>query len=165
VPARRRGSRSHARALRPAADSFDEFLDLWSRLRADSAASGAVVVVEGERDARALRRLDLAGRIALVHRGRSLSATAHDLAAARRVIVLTDWDTEGGHLARRLKEFLESEPLDLDLEYRRRLARILRGELVHVEGLHGWARRQAEKRGDLLDQLLDGGRDADPVRE
>ncbi len=165
MPARRRGSRSHARVLRPAADSFDEFLDLWSRLRADSVLSGAVVVVEGERDARSLRRLDLRGPIVHVHRGHSLSATAQALASARRVIVLTDWDAEGGHLARRLREFLEAETLELDLDYRRRLARILRGELVHVEGLHGWARRQAEKRGDQLEMLLDGGSDAPTVRE
>jgi len=166
VPGRRRSSRSHARVLRPATDAFDGFLDLWSRLRADSAEPGTVVVVEGERDARSLRRLELTGPIVLVHAGRTLSETAHALAArARRVIVLTDWDTEGGHLAQRLREFLEAEGPVLDLDSRRRLARILRGELVHVEGLYGWARRQAEKRGDPLDLVLARDAAVAPVRE
>lgn len=140
------------------ADPLDEFVRLWRDLRAESEVSGTVIVVEGERDLRSLRRLGVPGRIVTVHRGRSLSGTAHDLVgSARRVIVLTDWDSEGGHLARRLKEFLESDRPSLDLEYRRRLARILRGEVVHVEGLHGWARRLAERHGDTLDDRLARG--------
>lgn len=142
---------------RDPSDPLAEFLDVWQRLRAESAERGTVVVVEGPRDRASLRRLRLPGAIVTVHRGRALAATAHDLVGAgRRVIVMTDWDTEGGHLAQRLREFLESEPLHLDLEYRRRIARALRGELVHVEGLHGWARRLAERRGESLDDLLDG---------
>jgi 5S rRNA maturation endonuclease (ribonuclease M5) len=141
-----------------AAVALDEFLELWNRLRHDSLEAGTVVVVEGERDRRALRRLGLTGPVVLIHRGDSLSTTAHRLARRfRRVIVLTDWDNEGGQLARRLKEFLGPEPLDFDLEYRRRLARVLRGELVHVEGLHGWARRLAERQGGALDQFLADG--------
>lgn len=115
------------------------------------------MVVEGARDRRAVRRLGWSGPVVMVHRGRPISATASGLAAARgKVIVLTDWDTEGGHLARRLRDFLDAEAIRLDLDYRRRLARILRGELTHVEGLFGWARRQAERRGEPLDRLLEG---------
>ena len=113
-------------------------------------------MVEGERDRRSLRRLGLKGTILLVHRGRTLSETAHHLAeTARHVIILTDWDTEGGHLAQRLKEFLGSGRHGPDLDHRRRLAHVLRGELVHVEGLYGWAARTAEKGNRSLVQLLD----------
>jgi 5S rRNA maturation endonuclease (ribonuclease M5) len=140
---------------RETADPLDDFLRLWQRLRTESTEPGTVVVVEGERDRRSLRRLGLPGTIVKVHRGRALAGTAHDLVGgSRRVIVMTDWDTEGGHLARRLREFLEAERLDLDLDYRRRFARIVRGELVHVEGLYGWARRLAERNGDSLDDRL-----------
>lgn len=135
---------------------FDEFWDLWSRLRGEAHASDSVVVVEGERDRRSLRRLGLKGAIVLVHRGRTIAETAQDLAgSARRVIILTDWDTEGGHLAQRLKEFLGTGRSGPDLEYRRRLARILRGELVHVEGLYGWALRTAEKGNRSLVTMLE----------
>jgi 5S rRNA maturation endonuclease (ribonuclease M5) len=136
-------------------DALEDFLRLWERLRSESARPGTVVVVEGERDRRSLRRLGLPGPIVTVHRGRALAGTAHDLVGrSRRVIVLTDWDGEGGTLARRLREFLEAERLILDLEYRRRLARIVRGELVHVEGLYGWARRIAERTGHTLEDRL-----------
>lgn len=142
---------------REALAALEEFRELWGKLLGESAEAGTVVVVEGERDRRSLRRLGLEGPIVLVHRGETLALTAHRLLRnSHRVIVLTDWDSEGGQLARRLKEFLEAERLTLDLDYRRRLARILRGELAHVEGLHGWARRLAERQGDSLEQFLGG---------
>jgi 5S rRNA maturation endonuclease (ribonuclease M5) len=143
------------RTGRSPVDTLDEFLRLWERIRLESAEEGTVVVVEGDRDRTSLRRLGLPGPIVKVHRGRPLAGTAHDLVSgSRRVIVLTDWDVEGGHLARRLREFLEPERLEFDLEYRRRLARVLRGELVHVEGLYRWARRLAQRNGHSLDELL-----------
>jgi 5S rRNA maturation endonuclease (ribonuclease M5) len=138
-------------------EAFEAFVELWGRLLDESDDDRTVVVVEGERDRAAVRRLGWAGPVAVVHRGRPISATANGLAAgAGKVIVLTDWDTEGGHLARRLRDFLGPEHVRLDLDYRRRLARILRGELTHVEGLFGWARRNAERRGEPLERILDG---------
>ncbi|MGP8072897.1 MAG: toprim domain-containing protein [Thermoplasmata archaeon] len=138
--------------------TLDEFVELWQRLRIASAEPGTVVLVEGERDRRSVQRLGLTGPVLTVHRGRTLSETAQNLLhKASRVVILTDWDTEGGHLAHRLTEFLQPERLHLDLETRRRLARVLRGELVHVEGLYGWARRLAESEGDTIEQRLDAG--------
>jgi 5S rRNA maturation endonuclease (ribonuclease M5) len=138
-----------------ASDALDEFVELWQKLRTECAAPGTVVVVEGERDRRSVARLGLPATILLLHGGRTLSSTAERLVrTGRRVVVLTDWDTEGGHLAHRLAEFLTPEPLELDLDTRRRLARVLRGELAHVEGLYGWARRLAEKQGDAIETLL-----------
>jgi len=137
-------------------DPFEEFVELWGKLLGEAEGSRTTLVVEGERDRQAIRRLGWGGPIVVVHRGRPISATASGLVASRgKVIVLTDWDTEGGRLARRLRDFLEAEDVRLDLDFRRRLARILRGELTHVEGLFGWARRQAERRGETLDRLLD----------
>ena len=134
---------------------LDEFVELWQRLQTASAEPGTVVLVEGERDRRSVQRLGLAGPVVTVHRGRTLSETAQSLLRkARRVVILTDWDTEGGHLAHRLTGFLQAERLELDLETRRRLARVLRGELVHVEGLYGWARRLAESEGDTIEERL-----------
>lgn len=137
--------------------AFGTFVVLWQRFLGERHRPGTVVVVEGERDRRALRRLGWDGRIAIVHRGRSLSATAQGLVEeSRRAIVLTDWDSAGGTLARRLREFLEAERIDLDLDFRRELAVLLRGELVHVEGLFGWVRRNAERFGVPLETVIDG---------
>jgi len=137
-------------------EPFEGFVRLWGKLLEEADGARAVIVVEGERDRTAVRRLGWTGPVVVVHRGRPISATASGLVAARgKVIVLTDWDTEGGHLARRLRDFLEPEDVRLDLDYRRRFARLLRGELTHVEGLFGWARRQADRRGESLERLVD----------
>ncbi|MGP8077771.1 MAG: toprim domain-containing protein [Thermoplasmata archaeon] len=136
--------------------AFEEFVDLWQKLLAEGRVPGTTVLVEGERDRRSVRRLGWPGTVAIVHRGRTLSGTAQSLVdGSRRVIVLTDWDTEGGTLARRLREFLGPDRVELDLEYRRRFAHLLRGELVHVEGLFGWARRNAERFGVPLETVVD----------
>jgi 5S rRNA maturation endonuclease (ribonuclease M5) len=143
---------------RDPAAAFEEFVDLWQKLLAEGRVPGTTVVVEGERDRRSVRRLGWSGAIAMVHRGRTISATAQALVdGSRRVIVLTDWDSEGGTFARRFREFLTADRAELDLEYRRRFARLLRGELVHVEGLFGWARRNAERFGIPFDAIAGGG--------
>ena len=140
--------------LEPSA-AWPEFLDVWEALCIDSARPGTSILVEGERDRVSLRKLGVPGPIHLVHHGRSLSQRAHELAEpGQTLIVLTDWDVEGGHLAHRLRELLAPGPAKVDLEYRRRLSRILRGELAHVEGLAGWARRMAERAGAPLDHFL-----------
>ncbi len=134
--------------------AFAAFLGVWQQLLGEADEDQAVVVVEGERDVRSIRRLGWKGEVTVVHRGHTLAETAHALEGrARRVIVLTDWDSEGGELARRFRGFLG--PKTLDLDYRRKLARVLRGELVHVEGLYGWARRNAERLGASLEELLE----------
>ncbi|MFZ1022871.1 MAG: toprim domain-containing protein [Thermoplasmata archaeon] len=149
-------ARSHLPTL--SLDPFEEFAELWRALQIESRAPGTLILVEGERDRRSLRRLGILGPIALVHQGRSLARTAQELGrGSNHIILLTDWDVEGGHLAQRLRPLLEAGSLAVDLETRRRLARVLRGEVVHVEGLAGWARRNAERRGASIDHFLPSG--------
>jgi 5S rRNA maturation endonuclease (ribonuclease M5) len=150
--------RLRPRAAALSIDPFEEFLDLWRTLQTESRVKGTAILVEGERDRQSLRRLGILGPIVLVHQGRSLARTAHELATSgKRVIILTDWDVEGGHLAQRLRLLLEAGSLSVDLEQRRRMARALRGEVVHVEGLARWARRNAERLGASLDHFLTPG--------
>jgi 5S rRNA maturation endonuclease (ribonuclease M5) len=133
-------------------EAWSAFRELWELLLTESATPGTTIVVEGDRDRRALLRLGVTGRIVPLHSGQRLGRVAKELAeTADRVILLTDWDTEGGHLAQKLREFLEAGPTEVDSDFRRRLARALHGELVHVEGLHGWARRMAERQGAPLE--------------
>jgi 5S rRNA maturation endonuclease (ribonuclease M5) len=136
-------------------ENWPEFLRLWENLRYESEQPRTVVLVEGERDRAALRNLGVRGPILLVHNGKPLSVLADHLSRdGRRVIILTDWDREGGHLAHRLADLFSGAQIHLDLEFRRRLARILQGEVVHVEGLGRWARRVAEEQGAPLDHWL-----------
>ena len=80
------------------------------------------VLVEGQRDEKALRELGLEGEIIIYNAGRTLGATADELARRhKRIIVLLDWDRTGGHLVKRFLEHVHAQ-LELDLTYRREFA-------------------------------------------
>ncbi|MEW6108089.1 MAG: toprim domain-containing protein [Nitrospirota bacterium] len=57
------------------------------------------VIVEGKKDAIALRRLGLSGDIIILHSGKSLYEFCEDIAEKfSKVIILMDWDTKGESL-------------------------------------------------------------------
>ena len=137
-------------------ERFEEFVEVWSELKHGTARPGAVVLVEGEKDRRALLRLGLTTPIMLVHQGQRLPAIAQSVAKVHeRAVVLTDWDRKGGQLAERLSTLLSGVDIEVDREIRQRLARVLRGELVHVEGLYRWASHLAETVGIALAPALE----------
>jgi 5S rRNA maturation endonuclease (ribonuclease M5) len=132
--------------------TWEAFVKLWDEFLLAAHDDSTIIVVEGERDRRALKVLGVSSGVVLYHSGRGLSQLTRALTRpGQRIVVLTDWDREGGHLAHRLTEVLVAEGMRVDLEFRRRLARVLRGEVAHVEGLAGWARRAAEHAGAPLD--------------
>lgn len=61
------------------------------------------VIVEGKKDAIALKRIGLIGEIITLHRGKSLYEFCEDIANKfTKVIILIDWDTKGENLYRSL---------------------------------------------------------------
>lgn len=141
--------------------TFPQFWRVWRDVLAAMRRPGTVLLVEGERDKRSVQELGVGDAIQLVHRGERLAELAHHLSTSTRaVIVLTDWDTAGGHLAHRLEQLLDDGRLSVDLDLRRRLGIALRGEIVHLEGLGGWAQRRADENGTPLEEWL-----ADPDRD
>lgn len=92
------------------------------RLREE--AEYGTVVVEGSRDLSALEWLGIGGHHVPLHQGRTLHAVMEDLATAPPpVILLVDWDRTGGRLVTMLEENLRAR-VRVDLECRRRLARV-----------------------------------------
>lgn len=66
------------------------------------------VIVEGRRDALALRRIGLVGEIITLHAGKGLYEFCEDIAEKfHRVILLMDWDEKGESLYRALSENLK----------------------------------------------------------
>lgn len=65
------------------------------------------IIVEGKKDALALRRMGLVGDIITLHRGKGLYDFCEDIVEQfAKVIVLTDWDGKGEILNRSLSQHL-----------------------------------------------------------
>ncbi|WP_456368880.1 toprim domain-containing protein [Geoglobus sp.] len=84
---------------------FEKLLKLLEELRIES-ERGAVIVVEGRRDALALRKLGIEGDVL-----EASAASNHSIADAvgnRKVVIFTDWDGRGRKLKARLSELFKN---------------------------------------------------------
>lgn len=94
------------------------------------------IVVEGEKDEEALRRLHVTGEIIRYNQGLSIPDFCGKLMGRyKKVILLTDWDRRGGRLCFLLKKNLECS-VECDLRYRKVFAE--HSMTRTVEGLPSW---------------------------
>lgn len=98
----------------------------------------AAVVVEGRRDADALRRLGFVGTLMQFHRYGGFVRFADTVESWKRIIILFDYDHEGRYMTHRLIRLLQRRTR-IDLSYHRRLAKITRGRVRCVEQLAAYA--------------------------
>lgn len=97
---------------------------------------GAAVLVEGKRDVVAMRGLGYAGPIFTVSILTSRAPTREKLRAqVRKMIIMTDLDSEGRRLASRYMKFLTKEGIQVSLDQRRRLSKASKGVFLHIENL------------------------------
>ncbi len=98
---------------------------------------GWAVLVEGERDKRALRKLGFEGSLvtaaSLARKGRSA------FGRSRKVVILTDLDREGAVLASKYMKRLSHDGFKTSLRERLRLKVAVRGVFLHVENLSRFA--------------------------
>jgi 5S rRNA maturation endonuclease (ribonuclease M5) len=93
------------------------------------------VIVEGKKDARALRALGFVGEIITLNRGKPLYDFTEDLAARyHRVVILMDWDTRGEELSSRLGEDLKGHWEEFS-PFRRLLKILCQKDVNDVEGI------------------------------
>ncbi|MEW6674937.1 MAG: toprim domain-containing protein [Nitrospirota bacterium] len=93
------------------------------------------VIVEGKRDALALRRLGLVGEIITLHRGKSLYEFCEDVAERfHRVIVLLDWDSKGENLNRTLSRHLKGHWEEFST-FRELLKILCQKDIKDIEGI------------------------------
>lgn len=107
------------------------------------------VVVEGERDVRALRALGLRGSIVTLHRGVSVFNFCERIAGDHgEIVILTDWDVRGGQLARMLREGLTANGVRYDDDLRARISALCRKDIKAVEDLHRYIERLRPRGAD-----------------
>ena len=119
-------------------EEFGEFLGTFVRDLNHMSEEGWSVLVEGPRDAHALRRLGFVGNVVNVSSFIREGRTAFD--EDRKVIILTDLDREGAVLAARYIRRLSHDGFKTSLRERQRLRNASHGVFLHVENLSRFAR-------------------------
>lgn len=93
------------------------------------------VIVEGKKDASALRMLGLDGEIITLHNGKSLYDFCTDIIERfDRVIVLLDWDKTGENLNKILSENLKGHWEEFS-SFRELLKMLCQKEIRDIEGI------------------------------
>ncbi|MAH21204.1 MAG: hypothetical protein CMO12_00110 [Thaumarchaeota archaeon] len=101
----------------------------------DEAKEGALVVVEGRRDASALRGLGFHGPLYLLcHNGSPLRLTTV-ASRFKKTILLTDLDSAGRALTKRTALLLNARKRKFDLSFRKQLNIVTKGSVNQVEDL------------------------------
>jgi 5S rRNA maturation endonuclease (ribonuclease M5) len=111
---------------------FIEFLVGFIRELNDLSGDGAMVLVEGKRDAAALVELGYIGGIVTSSTVKSGSPMVR---RAERIVILTDLDTEGRRLAARYIKLFSRMGIQTTLAPRGRLSRGSHGKFLHIENL------------------------------
>ena len=101
------------------------------------------IVVEGEKDIAALRKLDINGKIISLNSGNSLTDFCDQLALKyEEIIILTDWDRRGGYLCHTIVKNLEGR-VKCNTYYREIFAK--HSMIKTLEGLPTWIETMKEK--------------------
>ena len=119
-------------------ESLVELMDMIATLNSE-VEDGALVVVEGKRDSEVLKMLGLIGEPFTLCQS-SMERLLTRCIKHTRVILMLDADREGERMAKRVRKVLEKYIRVED--YSRRILRITKGQVRHVEELKsfGWLR-------------------------
>ena len=121
-------------------DEFGEFLGGFVTDLTNLSRDGWSILVEGPRDARALRRLGCVGNVvtisSVVRKGNAV------FNKDRKIVILTDLDREGAVLAARCIKRLTHHGFRTSLRERQRLKNASHGVFLHVENLSRFARAE-----------------------
>ncbi len=94
------------------------------------------IIVEGDKDIEALRKLDMTGEIIRFNVGLSIPDFCDMISQKyKNIILLTDWDRKGGYLCSTIKKNLESR-VRCNTRYREIFAK--RSMIRTLEGLPSW---------------------------
>ena len=119
-------------------DEFGEFLWGFVMDLNNLSEDGWSILVEGIRDAQALRRLGCVGNVVTVSSVVRKGNAGFD--KSKKIVILTDLDREGAVLAARYIKRLSHDGFKTSLRERQRLKNASHGVFLHVENLSRFAR-------------------------
>jgi 5S rRNA maturation endonuclease (ribonuclease M5) len=121
-------------------DRLEKIEEIVTKLT-EEAAKGKPIVVEGRKDAQALARLGVNGKIlTLKTGGKSFLEAAQQIEAfgAGEVVLLLDYDRRGREGTRRLQQDLERVRVKVNVRWWRELHGLIGREVQCIEGLPGY---------------------------
>ncbi len=102
----------------------------------------ALVVVEGVRDAKALREAGYDGELFMLCHKNNVLTLEETAVGFKKIILLLDNDREGKKLSERTRKILRGR-VNIDTFYQRELLPASKGKIRHVEELAPYAQRLA----------------------
>lgn len=94
----------------------------------------SVVIVEGKRDAAALRKIGVSRQILEFHKFAGMIDFADSVAKHENIILLFDGDKKGRYLTGKTIQLLERRT-SIDLTFKKKLTSITRGKIRFIEQL------------------------------
>lgn len=121
-------------------DETVEGLRGFVRMLNEEYENGSVIVVEGKRDARALASIGFTGQLNEFNHFKGVTnfVDCHSI-PGKKIILLLDMDRKGKQLTSKLLKRLQFTGNNVNLSYKRSLARICNGRIRHVEDLRAYA--------------------------
>lgn len=104
------------------------------------------ILVEGNRDIKALRNLGFTGTIIKINEGLTLRHVAENIAETyREIIIFTDWDRKGNILEKSMITYLQYYNVTCNIEFKRKIAYYSKREIRCVEDLFHYVLQITEK--------------------
>jgi 5S rRNA maturation endonuclease (ribonuclease M5) len=128
---------------------IERIIFLLERLR-NEASEGALLLVEGQRDAEALRRIGVESEIlAIKSRGGNLIDLMDRIEkyGKKEIILLMDFDRHGREMTERLIRNLERMKIKINVSFWRELLSLVERDLKDIEGLATYLETLEDKSG------------------
>jgi 5S rRNA maturation endonuclease (ribonuclease M5) len=128
----------------------EQILQVLEQL-AEENKSGKPIIVEGKKDAEALKNLGVNGQIIFAKTGgKSLLDVVSEIevAGTSEILMLLDFDRRGKELTERLKSHIEKMGIKANMHYWLRLSSLVGKEIKDVEGLAKYMKTLKSKIGN-----------------
>lgn len=104
----------------------------------DLSRAGAVIIVEGKKDRDALNELGISDQISLASSPPLLNFAEDISRKTNQAIILTDWDSQGKKMAKKISAYLQASGTKPNNLIRNKIKKLVRKEIKDVEGLSGY---------------------------
>ncbi|MEM2924266.1 MAG: DNA primase [Methanocellales archaeon] len=113
---------------------------LMNELRNDS-KKGAIILVEGKKDERALRDLGIEGMVVVASHYPLLQISDKMANDGVEIVLLTDWDKKGDLIAEKISTYLSALGRNVNLRIRTKLGDLIKKDVKEVENLPSYIAR------------------------